>query len=198
MARLDINPEGESQGIISAKPKVPKLKSPIKVGQITGVVIFIVVIVVIATFLIFAAVQTQNARIKYYNNKITEKNAELDGLEDINQKAEAIYGQINNLESLWSQKSLWSKVMKELSTTMTKNSKIESLSLGEGAIDLNGVTNSLTSLAKLMTSLEQNKNFSSVKLTAVGFEGGMITFNLNFGFSSTLLGGTPPSPEETE
>ncbi len=198
MTKLDINPEGENQGIISSKTKVPKLKSPIKMGQVTGVAVYIVAIIVIAAFLIFVLVQTQNARIRYYNNKISEKNAELDSLKDVNEQAEAIYGQINNLEGLWSQKNLWSNVMKELSTTMVKDSKIGSLSLEEGVIDLNGTAKSLTSLAKLMTSLEQNKNFSSVKLTAVGFEGGVITFNLKLGFSPTLLGGTPPSPEETE
>ena len=199
MARLDINPEGEKEGIISTKPKVPKLKSPIKVGQITKVAVFVVAVVIIATFLIFALAQTQNARIKYYDNKISVQDAELVNLADVKTEAEAVYGQVNNLQGLWTGRNFWSNVMKELSTTITKNSKIESISLQEtGVINLSGATNSLTSLAKLMTSLEQNKNFSSVKLITLGFEGGTITFDLKFDFSSTLLGSSPPSPEETK
>lgn len=199
MAKLDINPEGESQGIISAKTKVPKLKSPVKMGQVTGVAVYIVAIVVIVTFLIFALVQTQNARIRYYDNKISAQDSELANLADVETQADAIYGQVNNLQSLWAGRNFWSNVMKELSSTVTKNSKIEAVSLQEiGTIDLSGATSSLASLAKLMTSLEQNKSFSSVQLTEVGFENGTITFNLKFGFSPTLLGGTPPTPEETE
>ena len=83
---------------------------------------------------------------------------------------------------------------------MTKNSKIEAISMQSmGTIGLSGATSSLSSLARLMTSLEQNENFSSVQLTDISYEGNTITFDLEFGFSPTLLGGgTPPAPKETE
>ena len=187
MPRLDINPEGEKEGIIQAKPSIPKLKSPIKLGQITVIAFLAVAIFAVAAFLIFSANQTQKLRINSFEKKISTADQELANLKDLDQKSQALYGQVKNLQSLWSQRSLWSNAIQELAKTMTKNSKIDTISFDQGVIVMNGRTNSLSSLAKLITSLEQNNNFSQPQLTALGFAQGSVTFNLKMNFSPSLL-----------
>jgi len=89
--------------------------------------------------------------------------------------------------------------MGALSSDIIKAVKIESISADEnGNTIFSGRTNSLTSLAKLLTSLEASKKFSSPKLTEVNFEqNGVISFNISavFSFSSTE---TSNSSEEAE
>ena len=187
MAHLDINPEGE-EGIISSEPQVPQSKSSIKLGSVTALAVGIVAIFAVMAFLIFSSNQVQKVRVKSMEEKISVADQQLASLKTVDDQAKAIYGQVKNLKSARDEVNLWSQVMGQISLTLVKSIKIDSLSLDQtGMVSMNGKARSLSALAKLITAIEGNDKFSAISVSDVGVQSGVITFTIKMDFSSTLL-----------
>ena len=194
MARLDINPAGEKQGLIPTNPQVPQLKPTLKVDTIVRYSLMVVGIFVVAAILLFGFNLTQKTRIKSFQNKISQSDQELAQNAKLNQEAEAVFGQVENLQSLWSKRTLWSNLLSEISSTISKSTKINSFAVDEkGQLSLTGKVDSLSSLARTITSLENNDNFSAINLTSMRFAHPGINFEITMNFSESLLSGEKKS-----
>ncbi|HLC39194.1 MAG TPA: PilN domain-containing protein [Patescibacteria group bacterium] len=199
MTRLDINPEVE-QGIINAQnqsqapAEVPKLKAPIRTSNIvtTGFLITGFFLLVFGGLFLFNVMKKSS--INSTSNKIGQANDEILKMGDVNKQAEALYSQINNLEGLWAGRNLWSNVMTKLSGTMYKNVKFNTVSFASpNTLTITGQTDSLSNVAKMLASLEGDKNFLNAKLTSVTVEEGVVSFNIGTGFTPSLLGASSGS-----
>jgi hypothetical protein len=114
-------------------------------------------------------------------------------MKETQDKAEAVYGQIKNLETLWQSRTIWSNLMKELSKTMIAGNKIDALSIeGGGKLHLKGSSSSLYSLAKLISSFENNNQFSNIKLISANVAGNLVSYDIEMNYSTSLL--QSPSP----
>ena len=120
--------------------------------------------------------------------KISVADQQLASLKTVDDQAKAIYGQVKNLKSARDEVNLWSQVMGQISLTLVKSIKIDSLSLDQtGMVSMNGKARSLSALAKLITAIEGNDKFSAISVSDVGVQSGVITFTIKMDFSSTLL-----------
>jgi hypothetical protein len=194
MAQLDINPDGEKQGIIQSHPQVPKLNKPIETKAITNSAVAILVLFVFISLALLGTNLIQKSRINSYNSKINDQKNQLANLSDTQKKAEALYGQVQNLQSLWSSRIYFSNAMKDISSNVISGNKIDQMSVDNtGKLHIKGTSNSMQSLAKLMSSFENNSKYSGVSLNSTNISGSTVAFDIQLNFSPSLLHSTTKS-----
>ena len=188
MVPLDINPEGEKEGIISSQPQASNSNKSIEGKKIISTSLGLLLIVAVIAAAIFVINNVQKYRVKSYDKKIGVQNSEILNMGDLQVKAEAIFGQVQNLQNLWDSRTLWSNVMKEFDSTMIANNKVDAMSVDSGGkLHIKGTSNSLNTLAKLLSSFENNSKFSNVSLISANVVSNSVNFDIEMNFSPSLL-----------
>lgn len=188
MTELDIPEEGK-EGIIKSK-NVPKVNPParLKVGSIGILTGAILVLFVLLSFALVIANQVQKSRTSSKIEDIKEIDTELGNMEQINEKAEQIHAQVNELTNLLAKKAFWTQFFKEFSKRSTTKINIANLEVGEDdSIEISGFARDYEALAKFMVSMEESEYFLSSVLNEATKEEGAILFALELNYSGNIL-----------
>lgn len=125
---------------------------------------------------------------KRSTEKIATIDKELDSLKDLDQQVIEFEGAVLNIQTALSQKQKWSPIFRELNNVTPKDvfySNFSADNTGKARID--GTTNSLSALAKLIVALSHDKEepsklnstFKNVTLNSTSFSPGKVNFSLS-------------------
>lgn len=199
MAQLDINPAGNKEGSNLSNPQVPQLKPTVQVNTIVRYCILIGLIFVIAGAILFGLNLMKKSNIKSSENKINQAEQTISQNAALNQQAEAVFAQVQNLQKLWDQRAIWSNLLNEISKTVSKTTKIDSISLDDSnKLTIIGRVDTMSSLAVTLTSFEDDSNFSNVNLNSINFTDNNINFELISDISPSLLSVKPITKTTTK
>ena len=126
----------------------------------------ILAIAAIAVAVVFWLISLgRNYQASSIEKKLSDVSSETKGMGQTQIKAETIYSAEQNLNSINSSKSYWSKILSDLAADTTKDVSLSEFSTDEsGVITLNGATSNYAALGKFLSSLRNSNTFSDVML----------------------------------
>ena len=192
MAQFDINPnfipnqnQRPQQNPASQIQIKPKFKGPTSAKNIAALAIFLVVLVIVIAFLLFAYNKVQSARITNFNDKIASIDLDLQKMKTVEQTSTALKVQIDNINKITGSRNYVSDTLTDLSSRLTKDVQLDNLSItSDNQASATGKARSINSVAKMITSLSQSNNISDVKVSSVSYNASgnnsYYSFNLTF------------------
>lgn len=198
---LDIKSNQTAAETPSQKEEVPRPKPQLELPPIEPEANYLTAFAVIATILVVVAgvgiYVLKSTKTSAYNTKQAEVNdlsKELGAspLKELDQQITSLQDGLSIYQQAISGQVLWSMMFKEFEKVDPKNVKFTALAMDEKQlVKLSGEGNDFTSIAKLVRSLENSKDFSDVKLVSATSsdpeKGGKINFGVTFSVKSATL-----------
>jgi len=155
----------ESSPIYSPGPesKPPEIPRGNIIGQVSGVIIILTIILVGG---LFGYNYLKQSKISSSQQKLDEINRELESLKDTDQKAQALQKQVGNLTLAMSQRNYYSQFFTKLTPLIPKDTVFTTMAFAEGEIQASGQAASFDSIARMLASIRNSKEVENISLTS--------------------------------
>lgn len=172
--------------VVSPGQNVPS--GGIKRNIFSVLILALIIIFALVSVVLYITARAKTSKSLDLDSQISQVNQQIKSKDQLERAVVAIYGQVNNLDTVINKRNFWSKLLTQISSTSDKNVQLTSITTSDlSSVNISGKASSYTSLAYYLKRLENSTKMSNISLVSSNEAQDVDSVKVQFAINASIL-----------